>query len=140
MRTALNLPRSRRPRKIKKPHLHCTEALRACELAAVRLKCAGDELTAHWIALIQEATDGAEMSDLLRARAWCQTLTTQLKERLNSLHQTSQALDHAWRLSTTALGQPWPVAELGEASLPEGNLPILANLTSPSRSGLTRKP
>lgn len=107
MRTALNLPRSKRsPRPAKIPHLYCAEVLRTCELAAIRAKCAGDELAAHWATLAQQAADGAALPDLVQARSWCHVLEVRLKERAAELEQARHALDNAWRAAARAQGQP----------------------------------
>lgn len=98
MRTALNLPRNpRRPAKKKTPHLHCTDALRACEIAAVRVKCASDDLAARWVELSRELSAGVPGTDLLRTRAWCNVLELRLKERATALEEARQLLDTVWR-------------------------------------------
>ena len=72
-------------------------ALRAAEDAAVRLKAAGDELSANWTTLGKELAAGVTAKELLRTRAWCNALELRLKERTSLLEQARLAVDAVWQ-------------------------------------------
>jgi hypothetical protein len=112
MRIVINAPRpARRPRKVT-PQWHCAEALRACELAAIRVKCAADELADRWAMLTHEAAQHPNSVDLQTARSWCHVLEVRLKERVTALEQARYALDNALRQQATAQGNDAPMTEL----------------------------
>ena len=122
MRTSIPLPRPpRRRRQAKVPHCYCEAAGRACELAAMRVKGASDELSAHWMALTQQVANGVPTTDLLRARSWCQVLETRLMERIAALDQARQQLDDAWQQAAVATGQPGPLSELPQWDAASGH-------------------
>lgn len=135
MRTALNLPRpARRTKKKKVPHLQCSEALRACELAAARVKCASDDLAARWVELARELSDGAEPTDLLRTRAWCNVLELRLKERAAALEDARHLLDDAWQHIMAHPATALPATELRDPDIPceptDAHWPFLAQATN----------
>lgn len=76
---------------------HYTEALQACEQAAVRLKTASDELANCWSALCDKLSNGVNATDLLRTRAWCNVLELRLKDRAHELETARQDVDVVWR-------------------------------------------
>jgi len=73
------------------------DALRAAEDAAVRLKTAGEELSASWTTLGKELAAGVTAMELLRTRAWCNALELRLKERTGLLEQARLAVDAVWQ-------------------------------------------
>lgn len=73
-----------------------SEALRACEEAAARVKSAGDELSSSWTALGRDLTSGVTAMELLRTRAWCNVLELRLKERTGILEKARIAVDAVW--------------------------------------------
>lgn len=113
MRTSLSLPRpARRTKKKKLPQVQCEAALRACEIAAASIKCAGDDLAARWVALARELSAGAGPTDLLRTRAWCNVLELRLKERAHALAEARALLDHAWQSILAQPTTPSPAQDL----------------------------
>lgn len=72
-------------------------ALRACEEAAARVQSASEQLTACWSTLGQELATGADATQVLRTRAWCNVLELRLRERTGALEQARHAVDAIWR-------------------------------------------
>ncbi len=72
-------------------------ALRACEDAAARVRAAGEELSSCWTLLGDELTRGAEATEVLRTRAWCNVLELRLKERTGDLEEARHNVDAVWR-------------------------------------------
>jgi hypothetical protein len=113
MRNVLNIARpTRRHRKVRAPQWHCAEALRACELAAIRAKYAADELADRWAALTHEVAQNANVADLQSARSWCHVLEIRLKERLTALEEARYTLDNVLRQQAVATGHDAPLSEV----------------------------
>lgn len=73
------------------------QTLRVCEEAAARVRHAGAELAACWTSLGEELAAGAEATEVLRTRAWCNVLELRLKERTGALEQARLEVDAVWR-------------------------------------------
>src|SRR5689334_1175534 len=71
--------------------------LRACEDAAVKVQTASAELTTCWNTLSERLAAGLGGTELLRARAWCNVLELQMKDRVRALEQARHALDSVWQ-------------------------------------------
>ncbi len=96
-RFSLQSLRVLREQKERAAQVHYTEALRACEEAAARVKSASDELSACWTTLCDKLSAGVNATDLLRTRAWCNVLELRLKERAGALEQARHMVDMVWR-------------------------------------------
>lgn len=72
------------------------QALHACEEAASRIKCAGDELAACWSALCRELSSGVSATTLLRTRAMCNVLELRLKDQAHLLEDARHGVDAVW--------------------------------------------
>lgn len=80
----------------KRARQDCEQALHACEEAAAKIKCAGDELAACWSALSRELSSGVSATTLLRTRAMCNVLELRLKEQAHLLEDARHGVDAVW--------------------------------------------
>jgi flagellar export protein FliJ len=73
------------------------DALREHDAAADQLQRASDELARSWDALCRELSSGVNISEIRRARAWCNALETRQKERAADMQQAKYTLAAATR-------------------------------------------
>jgi flagellar export protein FliJ len=86
-----------REQKEQQAQQHYALALNACEEAAARVRAAGEELAACWTTLGDELAAGAEATEVLRTRAWCNVLELRLRERTGALEKARLDVDQVWR-------------------------------------------
>lgn len=113
----------------------CEQALHACEVAAARIKSAGEELAASWTALCRDLPGGASCTDLLRRRAWCNVIELRLKEQEHALEEARQAVDAVWdQVMLAARGRElfsrFIKPESGPAFQSDAHLPLLVRAAS----------
>lgn len=72
------------------------EALRACEMAAARVRSASEGLDRAWTALHKDLASGVTGTQLLRSRAWCNVLEQRLRDRTREMEQARLSTDALW--------------------------------------------
>lgn len=113
----------------------CEQALRACELEAVRLRAAGGELAESWAGLCREIATGVSSTDALRKRAWCNVLELRLKEQAQALERARHAVDAVWNdlmltVRARELVNRFLKRDAAETAAGAGHLPLLVRTAS----------